>query len=243
MQSVYGLIGYPLLHSFSPGYFKEKFAKAEIDAVYRLFPLANIKKLPQLLAKYPSLSGLNVTIPYKEQVIPFLDDIDNAAKAIGAVNCIKISNGKLKGYNTDVIGFEHSLVPLLQPQHTKALVLGTGGAAKAVAYVLGKLNINYQLVSSSDKTGTIAYRDISTDTIEEHKLIINTTPLGMHPNTDACPDIPYSALGETHLLYDLIYNPEETTFLKKGNAQGATTKNGYEMLVLQAEASWDIWNN
>lgn len=243
MQSVYGLIGYPLSHSFSPGYFKEKFAKVEIDAVYRLFPLANIKELPQLLAKYPSLSGLNVTIPYKEQVIPFLDDIDNAAKAIGAVNCIKISNGQLKGYNTDVIGFEHSLAPLLQPQHTKALVLGTGGAAKAVAYVLGKLNINYQLVSSSDKTGTIAYRDISTDTIEEHKLIINTTPLGMHPNTDACPDIPYSALGETHLLYDLIYNPEETTFLKKGNAQGATTKNGYEMLVLQAEASWDIWNN
>lgn len=243
MQSVYGLIGYPLSHSFSPGYFKEKFAKAEIDAVYRLFPLANIKELPKLLAEHSSLSGLNVTIPYKEQVIPFLDDIDNAAKTIAAVNCIKISNGKLKGYNTDVIGFEQSLAPLLQPQHTKALVLGTGGAAKAVAYVLDKLNIDYKLVSSSGKIGTVAYEDISAATVDEHTLIINTTPLGMHPNIDACPDIPYSALGETHLLYDLIYNPEETTFLKRGTAQGATTKNGYEMLVLQAEASWDIWNS
>lgn len=243
MQSVYGLIGYPLSHSFSPGYFKGKFAKAEIDAVYRLFPLANIKELPKLLAEHSSLSGLNVTIPYKEQVIPFLDDIDNAAKTIAAVNCIKISNGKLKGYNTDVIGFEQSLAPLLQPQHTKALVLGTGGAAKAVAYVLDKLNIDYKLVSSSGKTGTVAYEDISAATVDEHTLIINTTPLGMHPNIDACPDIPYSALGETHLLYDLIYNPEETLFLKRGKAQGATTKNGYEMLVLQAEASWDIWNN
>lgn len=243
MQSVYGLIGYPLSHSFSPGYFKEKFAKAEIDAVYRLFPLANIKELPKLLAEHSSLSGLNVTIPYKEQVIPFLDDIDNAAKTIAAVNCIKISNGKIKGYNTDVIGFEQSLAPLLQPQHTKALVLGTGGAAKAVAYVLDKLNIDYKLVSGSGKIGTVAYEDISAATVDEHTLIINTTPLGMHPNIDACPDIPYSALGETHLLYDLIYNPEETTFLKRGKAQGANTKNGYEMLVLQAEASWDIWNS
>lgn len=243
MQSVYGLIGYPLSHSFSPGYFKEKFAKAEIDAVYRLFPLANIKELPKRLAEHSSLSGLNVTIPYKEQVIPFLDDIDNAAKTIAAVNCIKISNDKIKGYNTDIIGFEQSLAPLLQPQHTKALVLGTGGAAKAVAYVLDKLNIDYKLVSSSGKTGTVAYEDISAATVDEHTLIINTTPLGMHPNIDACPDIPYSALGETHLLYDLIYNPEETTFLKRGTAQGATTKNGYEMLVLQAEASWDIWNS
>ncbi len=243
MQSVYGLIGYPLSHSFSPGYFKEKFAKAEIDAVYRLFPLANIKELPKLLAEHSSLSGLNVTIPYKEQVIPFLDDIDEAAKTIGAVNCIKINSNKLKGYNTDIIGFKKSLAPLLQQQHTKALILGTGGAAKAVAYVLDKFNIDYKLVSSSGKTDTIAYEDISTATVQEHTLIINTTPLGMHPNTDACPDIPYSALGEAHLLYDLIYNPEETTFLKRGKAQGANTKNGYEMLVLQAEASWDIWNS
>lgn len=243
MQSVYGLIGYPLSHSFSPDYFRKKFAREGIDAVYRLFPLASINELPNLLNEHPSISGLNVTIPYKEQVIPFLDDIDDAAKAVGAVNCIKIDNGKLKGYNTDVIGFKQSLTPLLQTHHNNALILGTGGAAKAVEYVLSKLNISYSLVSSSGKEGSIAYSDITDLTIKEHPLIINTTPLGMHPNTDTSPDLPYSAIGQKHLVYDLIYNPEETSFLKKGKAQGATTKNGYEMLVLQAEASWDIWSN
>lgn len=243
MQSVYGLIGYPLSHSFSPDYFRKKFAREGIDAVYRLFPLASINELPNLLNEHPSISGLNVTIPYKEQVIPFLDDIDDAAKAVGAVNCIKIDNGKLKGYNTDVIGFKQSLTPLLQTHHNKALILGTGGAAKAVAYVLSKLNIGYSLVSRSGKEGSIAYSDITDLTIKEHPLIINTTPLGMHPNADTSPDLPYSAIGQKHLVYDLVYNPEETLFLKGGKAQGATTKNGYEMLVLQAEASWDIWSN
>lgn len=243
MQSVYGLIGYPLSHSFSPGYFSEKFQREQIDAVYRLFPLADIHELTTLLKDNPQLKGLNVTIPYKEAVIPFLDDIDEAAKAVGAVNCINITNGLLKGYNTDIIGFEQSLTPLLQPQHTKALVLGTGGAAKAVTYVLDTLGIAYKLVSTSGKEGTLFYRDVDEHAIKEHTIIVNTTPLGMHPKTDACPDIPYMAIGEEHLLYDLIYNPEKTTFLQKGMQQGASIKNGYEMLALQADASWDIWNN
>ena len=243
MQSVYGLIGYPLSHSFSPGYFSERFQREQIDAVYRLFPLADIHELTTLLKDIPQLKGLNVTIPYKEAVIPFLDVMDEAAKAVGAVNCINIHNGRLKGYNTDIIGFERSLTPLLQPQHNKALVLGTGGAAKAITYVLNTLGIAYRLVSTSGRESTLSYGDVDEHVIKAHTLIINTTPLGMHPDTDTCPAIPYVAIGEEHLLYDLIYNPEKTTFLQEGMQQGAVIKNGYEMLVLQADASWAIWND
>lgn len=243
MPAAYGLIGFPLTHSFSPGYFKNKFAAEDTDAIYTAYPLSSAALFLPWLKEHPQLLGLNVTIPYKEAIIPFLDEMDMAANTIGAVNCITIRNGKTKGYNTDIIGFEQSLTPLLHPHHNKALILGTGGASKAVAYVLEKLGITYMKVSRTEKQGTLPYDALAGETIEQYKLIINTTPAGMYPDIDACPAIPYEGLTRQHLLYDLIYNPAETKFLFLGKGKGASIKNGLEMLQLQADASWKIWNS
>lgn len=242
-KKLYGLIGFPLGHTFSPGYFNSKFAREGIEAEYKVFPLASVGELPQLLELYPHLSGLNVTTPYKEQVIPLLDECDEVATAIGAVNCIKIANGRTMGYNTDITGFEQSLLTLLRPGMDKAIVLGTGGAAKAVKYVLDKLKITCLSVSRNEGEGVITYSELDPNIIAAHRLIINTTPLGMHPATESYPPIEYDAVTDRHLLYDLVYNPEETIFLQKGRQQGAAIKNGMEMLEIQAEASWAIWNS
>ncbi len=238
----YGIIGYPLSHSFSPAYFKKKFARMELAATYEAYPLSDITALTALLESHPGIAGLNVTLPFKEAIIPYLQEVDETASAIGAVNCISIRDGYKKGYNTDVSGFEQSLIPLLTSHHTQALILGTGGSSKAVAYVLTQLGIPFHRVSSSDAPNALPYNLITPEVIDVHKLIINTTPLGMYPNIDAAPAIPYSSIGVHHLLYDLIYNPEETQFLIKGKAAGAAIKNGFEMLMLQAEASWNIWS-
>jgi len=240
---IFGLIGQSIEHSFSPAYFAQKFEKEGIqDAAYQLFPLAAIKELPQLLA-YKTISGLNVTIPYKQAVIPYLDRCTDAAKAIAAVNTIAFEDGQLIGHNTDVYGFEQSLRPLLTKKHltSKALVLGTGGASKAVCYVLQQLGITYHLVSRTPSKNQLSYAAINRDCVKQHLLIINTTPLGMSPNTEASPRLPYSNLGSEHLLYDLVYNPLETSFLTKGRAQGTIIKNGLEMLHLQADKAWEIW--
>ena len=237
-----GLIGFPLSHSFSKKYFSEKFEQEKIAGwQYELFPLETIGKLPDLLAENPSIVGLNVTIPYKEAVIPYMDEVDESA-AFGAVNTIKIENGKLCGFNTDVYGFEKSLKPLLKTHHTEALVLGTGGAAKAVASVLERLGIAHMYVSRTPHEAQFSYKNIDKNILEKHTLIVNTTPLGMYPKVDFCPDLPYECLTDKHLLYDLVYNPDVTTFLKNGKKQGADIKNGLEMLYLQAERAWDIWN-
>jgi shikimate dehydrogenase len=243
-MKVYGLIGYPLSHSFSKGFFAKKFAREGIkECVYESFPIPDIHDLPALLAQYPNLQGLNVTIPYKEAVMPFLDELSPAAAQIRAVNCIHFRNGRKIGHNTDAIGFRRSLEPLLKPHHRKALVLGTGGAAKAVQYVLDSLSIPYKLVSRQAAAETISYEQLDAATMASHTLIINTTPLGMYPNVTAAPALPYEQLGDKHLLYDLVYNPAVTAFLQQGADRGATVKNGHEMLILQAEASWEIWNN
>jgi shikimate dehydrogenase len=238
----FGLIGYPLGHSFSKKYFEEKFAKEHLQGCsFELFSIEKIEAFTDIISNNKSLKGLAVTIPHKKTIMPLLTEISDAAKTIGAVNCIKIKDGKTIGYNTDVIGFEKSLLPLLQPHHTKALVLGTGGASKAVQYVLKKLGISFLLVSRNRSNETITYDDISVEIIETHSLIINTTPLGMSPNEDGFADIPYELLLPKHLLYDLIYRPKKTMFLKKGEEQGCVIKNGFEMLVLQAEENWKIW--
>lgn len=242
MPALYGLIGYPLSHSFSPAYFKKKFSEQGIDAVYELFPIESIYDFPQLLRKNPDLVGLNVTTPHKVTVIPYLEEIDSVAAEIGAVNCITIRNGIKKGYNTDATGFEQSLNPLLQPQHTLALILGTGGSSRAVAYALTQLGIPFQKVSRHEAKGVLTYEKITGDIITQHKLIINTTQLGMYPNVDTAPLIPYDCISDHHLLYDLTYNPEESKFLSLGKERGAAIKNGFEMLQLQAEAAWQIWN-
>lgn len=242
-MKMYGLIGYPLSHSFSKGFFKEKFEKENIAGCqYENYPIPGITAFTTLLEEHPQLQGLNVTIPYKEVVIPFLDELSDAAARIGAVNCIHFNGGKKTGYNTDVIGFTKSLEPLLQPHHTQALVLGTGGAAKAIMYALEQLGITYTVVSRRPENGAIAYDALDQATMEAHTVIVNTTPLGMYPKVDTFPEIPYQYLSSRHLLYDLVYNPAETAFLQKGAAQGASIKNGHEMLILQAEASWEIWN-
>lgn len=240
MTAQYGLIGYPLSHSFSPAYFNNKFATENIDGRYDAYAIPSVEDLKTLLKEHPHLKGLNVTIPYKEQVLPLLYETDAAAREIGAVNCIKIEVGKLIGYNTDHVGFAESLKPLLQTKHTHALILGTGGAAKSVMYALKQLGVEYKIVSRTG--GDMQYADVDKEIMDIYKLIINTTPLGMYPATDTAPEIPYEYLTKEHLLYDLVYNPEETLFLQKGKQQGATIKNGYEMLILQAEASWQIWN-
>lgn len=239
----FGLIGFPLSHSFSQKYFTEKFQREHIaGCVYENFPLADISELNGILEKYPDLAGINVTIPYKEKVIPFLTSQNEVVQAIGACNCINIINGKLEGFNTDVAGFEISLDKLLQPFHKKALVLGTGGAAKAVQYVLKKRGIAYLEVSRNPGgTGQISYADV-TNVIKDHLLVVNTTPIGTYPNVDEFPPLPYELLSHRHYLYDLTYNPPETAFLKKGAERGAVVKNGGEMLWIQAEESWKIWN-
>lgn len=243
-KRLFGLIGYPLGHSFSQSYFTEKFYEEDIkDTSYKLFPLQTIKEFPDLLKEQTHLKGVNVTIPYKEQVIPYLDELAEAAAKIGAVNTIRITEKGTKGFNTDVYGFEQSLKPLLQKQHQKALILGTGGAAKAVRYVLERLEINYKMVSRQPKNeDQLAYEELNQAIMQEYQLMINTTPLGMHPNTLTFPDIPYAYATPEHLFYDLVYNPTETTFLIKAKLQGATIKNGLEMLYLQAEKAWEIWN-
>ena len=239
----YGLIGYPLTHSFSQKYFTEKFLKEGLtDHVYENFPIHSITALEEVLSSHSDLRGLNVTIPYKKEVLNFLDQSSPAVELIGACNCIKIIEGKLLGFNTDVIGFEKSLSPFLKPVHTKALILGTGGAAVAVAYVMQQLGIHYQYVSRQQTTNSITYTDIDHQVIEEYHLIINTTPLGMYPSVNDCPPLPYQWLTSQHHCFDLIYNPAETMFLQKAAAQNATVQNGAEMLVIQAEESWRIWN-
>lgn len=242
----YGLIGYPLGHSFSRTFFNQKFASENINAEYVNFEIANIKEIKNVLKENPDLKGLNVTLPYKTQIIPFLDDIDEDARRIGAVNVIKFSKGlfgkiKLKGYNSDIIGFKQSIDPLLNQSHRKALILGTGGASRAVFQGLKQLGIGSTLVSRNPREFGITYEEITVKTMEQYTVIVNTTPLGMYPNVDECPDIPYDLLTQNHLLYDLLYNPDETLFMKKGKEKGAVVKNGLEMLLLQAFAAWDIW--
>ncbi|TAJ08063.1 shikimate dehydrogenase [Marinilabiliaceae bacterium JC017] len=246
-MKTFGLIGYPLTQSFSQKYFSEKFQKEEIDARYLNFPIPSIKEFQELLKHHAYICGLNVTIPYKEQVIPYLNSLDETAAKIGAVNVIKVNwvNKKpiLKGYNSDIIGFKKSLEPLLKTQHQKALILGTGGASKAVAFALSQLGITYRYVSRTpDKSAVVGYNQITEEILSEYKLIINSTPLGMFPKTDVCPAIPYQAATPEHLFYDLIYNPEETLFMTKAKENGAVIKNGLEMLHGQAEEAWRIWN-
>ena len=245
-EYLYGLIGYPLSHSFSKRYFAQKFEKEGItNAFYELFPLEQIGELDTLLANYPNLRGLNVTIPYKEQVLPFLDEMDESAAAIGAVNAIKIANGKRIGYNTDAYGFEITLrQALLQHpfQVAEALVLGTGGAAKAVIFVLRKLNIGYKTVSRAAGKADLTYEALNPAIMKSNLLVINTTPLGMHPGIETFPNIPYHCLCNEHLLYDLVYNPEKTLFLQKGEARQAQMINGLPMLYAQAARAWAIWN-
>ena len=242
-MNLYGLIGKPLKHSFSAAYFNQKFAAENIDGVYQNFELDSIAQLPQLLQQHPNLKGLNVTIPYKKDVLPYLHTADETVQQIGACNCIKVVDGKLYGYNTDTVGFRLSLEPHLKRHHNKALVLGTGGSSGAVQYALQQLNIPFQLVSRQKERETFLYEELNDEIVKEHTLIINTTPLGMFPNVDAAPAITYSALTPNHLLYDLIYNPEKTLFLQRGEAQGAAIVNGHQMLLLQAEAGWKIWND
>ena len=245
-EKLYGLLGYPLVHSFSQTYFNQKFEAENISAQYINFEIPDIGMLMEVVAENENLNGLNVTIPYKEQVIPFLDEIDPAAKEVGAVNVIKFIRDKdglrLKGYNSDIIGFTDSIKSLLKPHHQSALVLGTGGAAKAVSYSLRKLGLDVQLVSRRKSANTLVYEELTKNDLKTHKVIVNTTPLGMYPNVDICPDIPYRYLTPQHLCYDLIYNPDETLFLKNSRLAGAQVKNGLEMLLLQAFASYSIWN-
>jgi shikimate dehydrogenase len=239
----YGLIGRTLTHSFSKSYFSKKFEEAGIaDCVYDNYELKYIDDFSALIKNNPDLRGLNVTIPYKEDVLPYLTDRNEIVEAIGACNCIKIDGENLKGYNTDVIGFRKSLQPRLKKFHNKALILGTGGAAKAIRYVLEQLDIEYAIVSRRKRGDELGYEDLGLDLLEDYHLIINTTPLGMYPNVDADPPVPYEYLTRKHFLYDLIYNPEKTKFLAEGEKRGAQICNGYEMLILQAEESWRIWS-
>ncbi|MBR2235080.1 MAG: shikimate dehydrogenase [Prevotella sp.] len=242
----YGLIGYPLGHSFSIGYHNQRFADEGINAKYINFEIASIEQLMEVIGQNPELKGLNVTIPYKEKVIEYLDYISPEARAIGAVNVIRVihegSKIVMRGYNSDVIGFTQSIEPMLEKHHKKALVLGTGGASKAVAYGLKSLGIEPVFVSRYERPGTIQYESITPEVVQEYNVIVNCTPLGMFPKIDTCPALPYDALDEHNILYDLIYNPDETLFMKRGAARGAAVKNGLEMLLLQAFASWEFWN-
>ena len=243
----YGLIGYPLGHSFSKNFFNEKFHSENIDAEYVNFEIPSIDDLPKVIANNPNLEGLNVTIPYKEKVISYLDKLDSTAASIGAVNVIKIerSKGKVKltGHNSDIIGFTRSIEPLLEPYHKKALILGTGGSSKAIRQGLLQLGLETLFVSrGKHDESTITYEEITPQIMNDYKVIVNCTPVGMYPQADKCPQIPYELLTPQHLLYDLLYNPDTTLFMKKGSDRGAIVKNGLEMLLLQAFASWDIWN-
>lgn len=240
---LYGLIGYPLTHSFSGKYFTEKFRQLGLsDHRYELFPISSIEQLPELL-NTPGLAGLNVTIPYKQQVLAYLNDLSGIPPGLQACNCIRIHNGVIAGFNTDTAGFERSLMSKWQPVHDSALILGNGGATAAIAYVLQKKNIPYTIVSRSIKAGSdITYDKLTRADVSAHRLIINTTPLGMYPDTGTCPPIPYEAIGEGHYLFDLTYNPVKTLFLQKGEERGALIQNGYPMLEIQAEESWRIWS-
>jgi len=247
-MKVYGLIGKKLTHSFSSEYFSKKFLEASIlDAEYRNFPLNNIIEFPEILNQFSNIQGLNVTIPYKQAIVPFLDSLDETASELGAVNCIQFCRKhqkiKLKGYNTDVLGFEQSLLHFCSLNNRKALVLGRGGAAKAVAHILKKHKVPLQIVSRKKSFDTITYNDLNANLLKDYTLIINTTPLGMFPDVDTCPDIPWDFIGHKHVFYDLVYNPAESLFLKYAKARGAMIKNGMEMLRIQAEESWRIWNN
>lgn len=244
---LYGLIGYPLGHSFSQTFFNQKFIAEKIDAKYVNFEIPAIDSLAEVLAAHPNLCGFNITIPYKEQIFDYLDAIDPEAKAIGAVNVVKIfrqpdGSRSLKGYNSDYIGFSDSIAPMLKDgHHSKALILGTGGAAKAVEHALEKLGVACTFVSRSKKPGNITYDELTPEIIAENTIIVNCTPVGMYPNVDECPPIPYQALTSRHICYDLLYNPDVTLFMRKSAAEGAQTKNGLEMLLLQAFVSWNIW--
>lgn len=240
---LFGLIGYPLSHSFSKKYFTKKFEKENLsDCVYENFPIPTIDRLREVLLK-PGLEGFNITIPYKEQVLSYLNEMTEIVRKIRACNCVRILNGKLHGYNTDVIGFENSLNKKLKPSHSKALILGTGGSARAVQFVLNNLGIPFKSVSRKPSAKSLSYEQLTVEVIRNHNLIINTTPLGMFPNVIQAPPIPYHVLTPEHFLFDLLYNPEKTLFLKKGEERGAIIQNGYEMLVLQAEENWKIWNS
>lgn len=248
-MKLFGLIGFPLGHSFSSGYFAKKFKKENIsDCDYVNFPIETIEELPEVLMRNRNLIGMNVTIPYKEQVIPFLSELDEEAAKIGAVNTIKISrdpdNTRIhtKGYNTDVYGFSVSLKEIFHQDVKKALVLGTGGASKAILYSLESMGISISVVSRDPGEGQLAYGDLNKEIMQEHLLIVNTSPVGTYPEINRAPDIPYEFIGSSHILHDLVYNPEETLFMKKGKERGARVKNGYQMLVEQAEKSWEIWN-
>lgn len=241
----FGLIGYPLGHSFSKGYFTEKFEREGIDAVYNNYPMQSVQEVPAMLLSNPILEGFNITIPHKESIIPYLHSANQVVKTIGACNCVRIRDGKLEGFNTDVIGFELSLKKYLSKEHDKALVFGTGGASKAVQYVLSKLGIIFTIVSRKKEgnSSTINYESLSEDLLGSSTLWINTTPIGMHPNEDSILPLNYDAIGSRHYLYDLVYNPAETRFLKEGKQRGAAIENGYDMLIIQAEESWRIWNS
>lgn len=246
-MKTFGLLGFPLSQSFSQKYFTSKFEQEQIDARFLNFELETIKEVPAMLEHHPYIAGLSVTIPYKEQIFDYLDEVDDKAKAIGAVNCVRLTwNNKkpyLKGFNTDVIGFSDSIKPLLKEHHTKALVLGTGGAAKAVAEAFRLMGIECRYVSRKPQgENDFAYEAIDEAIMKEYKVVVNCTPLGMFPKVDNCPDIPYQYASAEHLFYDLTYNPENTKFMLKGAEYGAVTKNGLEMLHLQAEAAWKIWN-
>lgn len=242
----YGLIGFPLGQSFSQKHFTNKFNKENIDAKYLNFELESIGEFPEIIEDNEDIKGLNVTIPYKEKVMPFVNELDKEAEEVGAINTIRVheKDGKkcLTGYNTDVYGFEQSIKPFLKSHHTQALILGTGGASKAVKFVLNKLGIYFKMVSRDKKTNCFTYADITDEVILEYKLVINSTPLGMFPNIEDSPMLPYNSVTTQHLFYDLIYNPSETKFLAKAKANGATTINGQEMLIKQAEKAWEIWN-
>lgn len=245
-MNVYGIIGYPLTHSFSKEYFTQKFVKEHLSGcVYNTYPLKDINEFVYILKDNPGLKGLSVTIPYKQSVLPFCHQLNEEVKLIGATNCIRIEKEVLTAYNTDCIGFEQSFLPLLQPNHTKALILGTGGASKAVQYVLQKKKIPFLLVTRNpvDNKMQIGYHQIDQSLLQEYPVIINCTPVGMMPDENNCPDFPYQLLTEKNYLYDLIYKPAETLFLQKGKQHGAMVKNGFDMLLIQAEASWKIWND
>jgi len=243
-MKTYGLIGYPLGHSFSARYFADKFAQEQIvDCQYLNFPIESIDRLPEMLEQEKNLRGFNVTIPYKQAVFAYLDDLSDEARAIGAVNCVKIGPNGLKGFNTDAYGFSRSLLNLIGDRRPQALVLGTGGASKAVCYVLTQLGISHRLVSRQSGSNRLSYAEVTSELIHQTPLIINATPLGTFPNVKDCPDIPYQALGPDHSLFDLVYNPAVTEFLKRGADQGAHTQNGYDMLIGQAEKAWEIWNS
>ncbi len=243
-QYRFGLIGKNISYSFSRGYFKQKFLDLNLpDHSYENFDLPQIEDFVQLLKTNKNVKGLNVTIPYKESIIPFLDDLDPKAEKIGAVNTIKIHKSNLKGYNTDFYGFERSLTPLLKSHHQKALILGTGGASKAVAYVFEDLEIPFKFVSRTPGDNEISYDDLSEKIMDNYKIIINCTPLGTYPMIEVKPEIPYEFISQDHFLFDLIYNPERTAFLKEGEKKGATVCNGLKMLEQQAEKAWEIWNS